>query len=248
MRIGLLSTADAPLLGYQIDAFTKHGVPVDAIIFDAAGLSDKDRRLHEERTGGRLPPLPLERFDALRIPRQTVADHRAAECTTLVRSLALDLLINAGTPRILPEAVLRSPSVGVVNCHPGLLPQFRGCTCVEWAVYLDEPVGNTVHFMDAGIDTGPIVLQESLRFSRDDRYVDVRVKVYEHGLDLLARGVKKIIAERLTPARLPAQPPGRHYNVIDDDKMTAMLQKLASGTYAYQGEQPQEPTWSARQR
>lgn len=53
-----------------------------------------------------------------------------------------------------------------MNCHPGLLPKFRECTCVEWAVYLDEEVGNTVHFMNEKIDEGPIIVQEALHFKK----------------------------------------------------------------------------------
>ena len=59
----------------------------------------------------------------------------------------IDLLVNAGTPRILKSNLLKAPSIGVINCHPGILPDFRGCTCVEWAIYLDQPIGNTVHLI-----------------------------------------------------------------------------------------------------
>src|SRR5439155_416003 len=143
-------------------------------------------------------------------------------------------LVNAGTPRILGPEMLGASTVGVVNCHPGLLPRFRGCTCVEWAVYLDEEVGNTVHFMNERIDEGPIVLQEALNFTKNDTYVDVRVKVYEHGHRLLARGVAKIIAENLRPEKLEPQRDGRYWDVIGRDKMDEVLRKLAAGAYAFQ--------------
>jgi len=234
MRVGFLSTIDVPFLGYFIREFTQQGVPISAIVLDAKLQGAKDKRIHEERTAGRLPPIPLEEFESLHIPFYFVANHSSKVTADLVRDLSLDLLVNAGTPRILKTDILRAPSIGVVNCHPGLLPKFRGCTCVEWAIYLDEQVGNTVHFMSEGIDEGPIVLQEGLVFGEKDTYVDVRVKVYEHANRLLARGVKKIAEESLTPKDLPPQGQGRYFKVIDDEKMELVLEKVRFGKYAYQ--------------
>jgi methionyl-tRNA formyltransferase len=235
-RVGLLSTLDAPLLGYLIRDLATEGVRIGACIFDQRGQAARDHRLHEERTAGRLPPLPLEEFESQRIPFYFVADHRSKTTADLVRELALGLLLNAGTPRILGPELLRAPTIGVLNCHPGLLPRFRGCTCVEWAIYLDEQVGNTVHFMNESIDEGPILLQEGLRFRPEDRYVDVRVKVYEHGNRLLAHAAKKVLVEGLTPDQLSPQGTGRYFGVIEDDKMKTVVNKLARGHYAFQGD------------
>jgi methionyl-tRNA formyltransferase len=233
-RLALLSTLDAPLLGYLMRDLTAEGVSISAVVFDQKGQAARDHRIHEERTAGRLPALPLEEFESLRIPFYFVADHRSTATADLVRSLSLDLLLNAGTPRILGAELLRAPSIGVLNCHPGLLPRFRGCTCVEWAIYLDEQVGNTVHFMNEHIDEGPILLQEGLRFGREDAYVDVRVKVYEHGNRLLARAARKVLTEGILPDRLEPQVGGRYFEVIDDGKMKNVIDKLARGDYAFQ--------------
>jgi len=234
MRVGLLSTIDAPLLGYIVRELVRERVPIDGIILDSKPQSEKDRGLHQERTANQLPPVPLEEFESLRVPFYFLGDHRSKAAAGLVRALSLDLLVNAGTPRILGPEMLDAPSVGVVNCHPGMLPGFRGCTCVEWAVYLDEQVGNTVHFMNERIDEGPIVLREGLVFTRRDSYVDVRVKTYKHGHRLLARGVAKILAEGLRPEKLEPQPVGRYWSVIEPDKMDEVIGKLARGGYAFQ--------------
>lgn len=232
MRVGLLSTINDPLLGSIIQELLRRHVRPDAIILDAKGFSERDARLHKERTVGRLPPIPLEHFESLQMPCYVVANHSSEAAGALVCALSLDLLVNAGTPRILGAEILRSPRMGIVNVHPGLLPEFRGCTCVEWAIYLDEPVGNTVHFMNERIDGGPIVLQEPVSVGPRDTYVDVRVKVYEHGAALLARGVRKILDEGLAPQHLPPQPAGRYFHVIEPEKMQIVLEKLSRGSYA----------------
>jgi methionyl-tRNA formyltransferase len=233
-RIGLLSTLDAPFLGYIIRECTNSDVPVSAVILDSKMQNARDHRIHEERTAGRLPPLSLNEFQSLGIPFYFVWDHSSTLTAGLVQKLGLDLLVNAGTPRILGKDILEAPSLGIVNCHPGLLPGYRGCTCVEWAIYFDEQVGNTIHFMNERIDEGPIVLQEGLVFKKSDTYVDVRVKVYEHANELLARGVLKIMKERLCPSILPAQGLGRYFGVIEPEKMQMVLEKLSHGAYAFQ--------------
>jgi len=234
VRVALLSTIDAPFLGHVVQELTREDVAISAVILDAKLQSPRDHRIHHERTAGRMSPVPLEEFEALHLPFYVVSNHSSKATAELVRALSLDLLVNAGTPRILGPEILEAPAIGVVNCHPGLLPRFRGCTCVEWAVYLDEQVGNTVHFMSARIDEGPIVLQEGLVFGKKDTYVDVRVQVYEQGNRLLARGVRKIIAAGLSPATLPRQVDGRYFGVIEEDKMDEVVRKLAAGAYAFQ--------------
>ena len=233
-RVSLLSTLNAPFLGHMIRAFSASGIPIDSVILDSKLESTKDLAIHEERTRGRFPQVPLHEFEAQYIPIFSVAHHSSDVTAELVRKRQIDLLINAGTPRILRSNVLGSPRIGVLSCHPGLLPSLRGCTCVEWAVYLDEQVGNTVYFMNESIDGGPIVLKEGLVFRKTDTYVDVRTSVYQNGLRLLTQGVKKVITEGLTPRSLEAQGEGRYYRVIDAEKMQQVVAKLQGGDYAYQ--------------
>lgn len=234
MKIGLLSCLNAGFLGYIIKEFLESNLTVDAVILDSQNMSRKDSEIHKQRTNGRLPPIPLCEFSNNQIPFYFVENHNSDGCVSLVKNLNLDILINTGTPRILKSKILNAPSIGVVNCHPGLLPKFRGCTCVEWAVYLDEEVGNTVHFMNEKIDEGPIIVQEALHFKKNDNYVDVRVKVYQHGIRLLAQGITQIVNEGIRPETLPKQEEGSYFQVIDDDKMTEVIDKLNENRYKYQ--------------
>jgi methionyl-tRNA formyltransferase len=236
MKIGFLSVFHDVFLGHLIRECAGQGMRPDAVFFDALDLSDKDRRLFEERTKGRIPPLTPYDWEDEQIPCHFVQNHNGPGCVALVQHLDLDLLVNAGTPRILKTSILKAPRVGVVNCHPGLLPQFRGCTCVEWAILLDEPVGNTVHFMVEGIDEGPIVLQEAVDFSAGDDYVAVRLKTYWHSLKLMAQGLKKIVRENLRPENLPPQGPGRYFPVMAPGDLAQVKDKLAKGLYKFQRE------------
>jgi methionyl-tRNA formyltransferase len=76
-----------------------------------------------------------------------------------------ELVVLGGT-RILRPHLLAIPTRGTINAHPGLLPWLRGSSSVEWALYEDVAVGSTVHFVEVGIDTGPIILLRGLPVRR----------------------------------------------------------------------------------
>lgn len=234
MKVAVLGNQRSPLTGHTIQALIERGFPPSAVLLDAREESDKDLRIWEERTQGRLPPLPLSGFAANAIPFYFVENSNSQQAIDLIRRLGLALMVNGGCPRILTAEVLEAAPHGVLNIHPGLLPEFRGSSCVEWAIYKDRPVGNTVHFMTPGIDEGPIVLQESYGFTRADRYPDVRITVYQKGFALLARGVERVATESLRPADCPAQGEGVYYKPIPEAEMAAVVQKLADGRYSYQ--------------
>jgi methionyl-tRNA formyltransferase len=76
-------------------------------------------------------------------------------------SLELDTLVVAAYGLILPQAILSAPKYGCMNVHASLLPRWRGAAPVERAIMAgDEETGVTIMSMDAGLDTGPIILQE----------------------------------------------------------------------------------------
>lgn len=234
LKIALLSTHNSPLLGYTLQSFLAQGLPIHSVILDSRVLGEKDLQIWEERTQGSLPVISPGHFESRHIPFYFVENHSSTITAQFVREQGIDLLVNAGTPRILKQEILKAPTVGVLNCHPGLLPNFRGCTCVEWAIYLDEQVGNTAHLMTEKIDEGPIILQEGLHFLKSDRYADVRIKVYRHAFDLLARAAAKIMESEQDYATLAFPRDGRYFEVIDAEKMQQVVAKIAAGRYAYQ--------------
>lgn len=234
MKIGLLSTANSPLLGYILQSLLDHNVPVHSIILDSRILGEKDLQIWNERTQGALPVIPPEHFEQHRIPYYFVENHGSPDTARFVREQGIDLLVNAGTPRILKAEILSASTIGVLNCHPGLLPDFRGCTCVEWAIYLDEQIGNTAHLMTEKIDEGPIILREGLLFRKSDQYPDIRIKVYRHAFDVLARACRILMESGQDWSKQEYVRGGRYFEVIDPEKMREVVAKIAAGEYAYQ--------------
>lgn len=76
-----------------------------------------------------------------------------------IRQLAPDLLVVVAYGKILPDALLRLPPLGAINVHGSLLPKYRGAAPIQWAVINGErQTGITIMQLDAGMDTGPILL------------------------------------------------------------------------------------------
>lgn len=84
----------------------------------------------------------------------------AAGLGTALTAYHPDLLVVYGFNWLLPPAVFGIPTFGAVNVHPSLLPRYRGPAPVHWAIRNGDPdIGVTVHRVDSGVDTGPILAQ-----------------------------------------------------------------------------------------
>ena len=233
MRVGLLGTINSPILGGIAKELIDANINIDCFILDSKIESYKDLSIFKERTGNKLPFINLSTFIKKNIRTIYVNNHNSNSTINLIKDLKLDLLLNAGTPRILKLDLLNSPSIGVLNCHPGLLPKYRGCTCVEWAIYNDHKIGNTVHLMTEEIDLGQIIIKEELEFKKTDDYQDIRKKVYESGFKLFAKAINKIETIKFDNNNLHKED-WEYYKVIDSDKMRCVISKINNGKYLYQ--------------
>ena len=107
----------------------------------------------------------------------------------------VDLLVLAGFMEILGSEFIRRFEGKIINVHPSLLPAFPGVQAIEKALEHGVKVtGVTVHFVDEGVDSGPIVLQEALElpYPRDIGQIEERIHQIEHRL--LPRAVRLIAA------------------------------------------------------
>ena len=110
-----------------------------------------------------------------------------------------------GGARILPDHVIQKYSIGIINIHPGLLPNNRGLDNIKWALYHDMPQGLTVHFIDKYVDRGQIILKKKVPVYDDDkiyhihqRLVSMQPKVLIDALNILERGGETYPAEKGT--------------------------------------------------
>ena len=236
-RIGVLSTLTAPLLPRLLESLFTVGLDGICVLLDEKLIREKDRMIWQQRTEGAFHGgLSLYDIAQHGLAIYPVKSHNSDDCIGLIKLLGLSLLINGGTPRKLNKAILQTIPQGVINVHPGILPKYRGASCVEWAIYNDERVGNTSHFMTEGYDEGPIIFSESYDFTHDDTYASIRTKVYRESLRLTAETVKVVFSQGLTMSDFQQQGAGELFAPISDEKMQVVLEKVANKSYRYMGQ------------
>lgn len=113
----------------------------------------------------------------------------------------IDFIVLAGYMRIIGNTLLSAYEGRVINIHPSLLPSFPGKSGIADAfAYGVKVTGVTVHYVDAGIDTGPIIAQEIVRIDTDDTLTSVTEKIHqvEHQIypAVLAEIVEKGLSNR----------------------------------------------------
>ena len=111
-----------------------------------------------------------------------------------------DLMVVAAFGQILRQAVLDLPRLGCVNVHASLLPRWRGAAPIQAAILSgDSTTGVTIMKMDAGVDTGPILAQRSIRIDPKDNTETLSRRLAETGVELLAETLPGFITGRIIP-------------------------------------------------
>jgi UDP-4-amino-4-deoxy-L-arabinose formyltransferase/UDP-glucuronic acid dehydrogenase (UDP-4-keto-hexauronic acid decarboxylating) len=114
----------------------------------------------------------------------------------------VELLLNVHSLYIVPAAVLAVPSLGAYNLHPGPLPACAGLNAPSWAIYYGhETHGVTLHRMEAGIDTGPVLFEDRFTIQPTDTALSVALRCAQRGVEL----VKELLAAG-DPSALPHRP------------------------------------------
>jgi phosphoribosylglycinamide formyltransferase-1 len=173
-RLVVLASGTGTLLGSLIDAATGD-YPARVV---AVGV-DRDCRAIEVAAKASLPTFTVRLADH---PDRAAWDAAIADATAAHRP---DLVVSAGFMKILGPQFLSRFSGRILNTHPALLPAFAGAHGVAEALaYGVKVTGATVHLVDAGMDTGPILAQESVPVLDDDdeQTLHERIKVIERRL------------------------------------------------------------------
>lgn len=123
---------------------------------------------------------------------------KTPEALEQFRGLGADAAVVVAYGRILPEAFLQAFPLGAINVHFSLLPKYRGAAPVNWAIVLGEAMsGVTTMQMDAGLDTGDILLQSETQIAAGETSIELMHRLAGIGAELLAETLSKI--ESISP-------------------------------------------------
>ncbi len=187
-RIAVLCSGHGTNLQALISATRRRRLPatIALVVSDRAGAYALTR--------ARRAGLPAIHLDPARYPS------RGAYDTALIRALEakrVRLICLAGFMRVLGPAIVRRFPQRIVNIHPALLPAFAGAHAIRDALaYGVKVTGVTVHFVDAGVDTGPIILQEALAVPEGESADEVLARLHRIEHRLYPEAVRLVLAGR----------------------------------------------------
>jgi methionyl-tRNA formyltransferase len=124
---------------------------------------------------------------------QQPAKVRAPEAEEHLRKLGPDAIVIIAYGQIIPARLLPIPRLGWINLHASLLPKYRGAAPIQWAIASGETVtGNTTMRIDAGMDTGEMLLQEALRIGAEDTAPELATRLALMGAPLMAETLRRV--------------------------------------------------------
>ncbi|MBQ6137800.1 MAG: phosphoribosylglycinamide formyltransferase [Kiritimatiellae bacterium] len=202
LHLGVLGSGSGSNMQSIVDAIEAGTLDADVrlVLADVADAKILDRAKRHN--------IPCRYLDCA--PWKTKLEGPAEDrCIELLREAGVDTVVLAGFMRIVKPGLLAAFPMRVLNIHPALLPAFPGVH--SWTQALDygcKVAGVTVHFVDAGTDTGPIIVQKAVPVLEDDtpETLHARIQEQEHiafpeALRLLAAGRCRVEGRRVRIAR-----------------------------------------------
>jgi phosphoribosylglycinamide formyltransferase 1 len=188
-RIAVLASGTGTNLQAILD--TLHGREGMEVV--GVGSNKPDAPARERASGVGVETAVFERDDYVD------RDARDAAMGDWLEGLGVDLVVLAGYMELLAPSLVERFRNRIVNVHPALLPSFPGIDAVQQA--LDHGVrvtGVTVHFVDEGVDSGPIILQRAVEVPPDREWdsLEARIHAVEH--ELLPEAIRLIAAGRVS--------------------------------------------------
>ena len=209
------------------------------IITEDSAIADEEREKFLKRIEGnqiaetieiQLGELSKRGFT---VEHVEVPIHNSEEVMPHIKDLDLDIIVFGGT-RIIRGEILDYPKDGVVNSHPGLLPECRGSASPAWSVYHDIPIGSSTHFCDNGVDTGHLLLRREVPVKRGMKYEDLCYETLVLAGILMKEALMAYEEGRWDEMRHPqGDSPHPTFRNASEEILQVVYQKLDEETYAH---------------
>ena len=138
---------------------------------------------------------PRDLAKRLNIPYYVV-DHKSDDCIKLIKENSLELGIILGA-RIIPEKIIDSFKLGILNMHPGLLPENRGLDNTKWAIINGLKQGVSTHLIDKYVDRGLLIDRQRINVYPDDTLIDIFLRLQALEISMMIEYLDKLKAGRI---------------------------------------------------
>jgi methionyl-tRNA formyltransferase len=135
---------------------------------------------------------------------------RRPEAVEHLRALGADAMVIVGYGQIIPQTIIDLAAKGIINVHASLLPRYRGAGPIQWAIVNGEThTGVTTMRIDAGLDTGDMLLKAETEIGPDETAIELGRRLASMGADLLVQTltqIESIVPEKQDPAQATYAP------------------------------------------
>lgn len=176
--------------------------PLRTLVADGHEIAGVVTRVDKPAGRGKIMTSPPVKLAAREMGLAVVQPRRVRdpEFIEWLRRIAPDMIVVAAYGQILPPDVLSLPKFGCINIHASLLPAYRGAAPINWAIIRGErEAGDTIMQMDSGMDTGAILMQESIPIDPRDTAGTLTEKLSSLGAALISRALPLIASGGLAP-------------------------------------------------
>lgn len=201
------------------------------LLMSVGEITPKSVAFEVERTGGKWNPPP--------IPPKSIAGHYEAltdpSLWTAIADAEIDIVVQGGVGILKPE-MIAVPKIGIINVHPGRLPEYRGNSCPEWAIFNNDEIWATAHFVDAGIDTGPVICSRRVAIKGNWTYTDFRSHLYAQCASVLIDALG--IIEKTAPNQMMRvlsvqdETAARYFAPIPQEEMSIVIGRFPTAQNA----------------
>ena len=160
----------------------------------------------------------------LKIPFK-VADHNSKKCENFLKKKKFDIGIILGA-RILREEIINCFKIGILNLHPGILPENRGLDTYQWAICNDIPQGATAHLIDRKMDKGKILFKKKINIYNQDNIKDFYLRVQSLELELMIKSLNAI-SKNINFGYI-SKKQGKYHSYITSDEEREMIKNFAA--------------------
>ena len=120
-----------------------------------------------------------------------VTKHNSKHCEDIIKSLNLDVGIVLGA-RIINQNIIDAFNIGIINMHPGILPQNRGLDNLKWAILKGMKQGVTSHLIDSKIDRGRFIDSQEIPIYKDDTLVDLLLRLQAKEQKMMIEAIERL--------------------------------------------------------
>lgn len=225
LRFAVLTSSNFPLKEYIFAKLLSANLLPDVIFAKDNGINQTDQSLLKNRFESLIRKSNNGNTSNM-FSEVNIATFGDPEVQKILVEKDIKFAVNLGLGEKLKSKDLLELDMGVISCHPGRLPDYRGSMCPEWALLQGMPIYNSIFKMNHEYDEGPVLLEKEVVLNYPISYEDFRTKIFTEGVELLTEAISSLISSKLTTANFRDQGVGTTFRPMDSDTFNTIKERF----------------------